>query len=300
MKFTTKIYRGLKKIIRLLPFKKELFSVVKIFVVPSKRIRRELKFNGSFKVKNKNSSFKFMNYDYEKYSLENDIFWYGLKGWEPISIKLWIELCNNSNIIFDVGANTGIYSIVAASLRPTSKIFSFEPVERIYEKFQSNILINNFLNIQAEKFALSDKNGVSILYDFLGDIPLNATLNNKWHSESDARVEKKIKTKRLDDFIDENQIKNIDLMKIDVELHEPEVLKGMGKYLEKFKPTMLIEIFNQDMWNQIQEIVGNINYLVFYIDEEKGVQKINSFNNFEGYNFLFCTKEIASKLFLPT
>jgi hypothetical protein len=32
---------------------------------------------------------------------ENDIFWSGLKGWKPVSVKYWVELCNNTNVIFD-------------------------------------------------------------------------------------------------------------------------------------------------------------------------------------------------------
>lgn len=32
---------------------------------------------------------------------ENDIFWSGLKGWKPVSVKYWVELCNNINVIFD-------------------------------------------------------------------------------------------------------------------------------------------------------------------------------------------------------
>ena len=110
-------------------------------------------------------------------------------------------------------------------------------------------------------------------------------------------LKKKIETKRLDLFIEENHILNIDLMKIDVELHEPQVLRGMGKYLEKFKPSILIEIFNEDMWNQLQDIIKDLNYQVFYIDDLKGARRISRFENFDGYNFLFCKEETAKKIF---
>lgn len=297
MRPTTVIYKILKKAIRVTPFKKSLFSVIKLFGVPPKKIRRELKFNGAFKVPVGKSSFQLMNYDYDKFSLENDVFWFGLKGWEPESINLWVKLSRESKTILDIGANTGIYSLISAAVAPSAVIYSFEPVDRIYDKFQKNISINKFSSIHPEKIALSDKNGFTILYDFVGDIPLNATLNSSWHSDSKARVEKKIETKRLDNFIEENHILNIDLMKIDVELHEPQVLRGMGKYLEKFKPAILIEIFNEEMWNQLQEIIKDLNYQVFYIDDLKGARRINGFEIFEGYNFLFCSEETAKRIF---
>ena len=39
-------------------------------------------------------------------------------------------------------------------------------------------------------------------------------------------------------------------MKIDVETHEPAVLKGMGEYLRSFRPTMLIELLNDEVAQQ--------------------------------------------------
>ena len=297
MKLTTVIYKIIKKAIRLTPFKKSLFSGIKLFGIPPKKIRRELKFTGVFKVVIGKSSFQLMNYNFDKFTLENDVFWFGRKGWEPESINLWVKLSSESKIILDIGANTGIYSLISAAIAPTATIYSFEPVDRIYDKFQKNILINKFSTIHAEKIALSDKNDFAILYDFVEDIPLNANLNSCWHSESSARVEKKIETKRLDLFIEENHILNIDLMKIDVELHEPQVLRGMGKYLVQFQPSLLIEIFNEDMWNHLQDIIKDLNYQIFYIDDLKGARRINRFEIFDGYNFLFCNEETAKRIF---
>ena len=66
------------------------------------------------------------------FQLENEIFWSGLtNGWEKISTRLWIELSKNSKVIFDIGANTGIYSLVSKSINPTSQVFAFEPVKRV-------------------------------------------------------------------------------------------------------------------------------------------------------------------------
>ena len=191
MRPTTVIYKIFKKAIRVTLFKKSLFSVIKLLGIPPKKIRRELKFNGAFKVDVGKSSFQLMNYDYDKFSLENDVFWFGLKGWEPESINLWVQLSGDCKTILDIGANTGIYSLISAAIAPTAVIYSFEPVDRIYDKFQKNILINKFSTIHPEKIALSDKNDFTILYDFVGDIPLNATLNSSWHGDSAARVEKK-------------------------------------------------------------------------------------------------------------
>lgn len=43
-------------------------------------------------------------------------------------------------------------------------------------------------------------------------------------------------------------------MKIDVETHEPEVLEGVGEYLKKFRPSLLIEILDDEITAKVQNI----------------------------------------------
>jgi len=76
---------------------------------------------------------------------------------------------------------------------------------------------------------------------------------------------------RLDNFIEEKNIKKIDLMKIDVELHEIEVLEGMGRYIEKYMPIIIIEILNLDIANKVYKMTCIHNYNYYYIDEENGI-----------------------------
>ncbi len=71
----------LKKIYLGVPFKKELYTLVKAFWSPDKRIYQHLHFKGNFKVKvDEQRSFKIRHYGYQ---IENEIFWKGLvNGWE--------------------------------------------------------------------------------------------------------------------------------------------------------------------------------------------------------------------------
>ena len=99
----------LKKIYDFIPFKSAFFLGLKfVFKVP-KNIYKHLSFKGVFKIHlDKQHQFKLMHHGY---ALENEIFWEGLEGcWEKVSIELWIKLCKNADVVFDVGANNGIYS----------------------------------------------------------------------------------------------------------------------------------------------------------------------------------------------
>ena len=120
-----------KSIYRLLPYKKEVFTLLKFVWTPSKSIYQHLHFKGVFSVHiNSIKKFRIKHYGFE---LENTIFWSGLtKGWEKESMKLWIRLCEDSDVIVDIGANTGVYSLVAKTVKPSSRVYAFKRVTFIF------------------------------------------------------------------------------------------------------------------------------------------------------------------------
>ena len=101
---------------------------------------------------------------------------------------------------------------------------------------------------------------------------------------------------RLSSFIERYELTKIDLMKIDVEMHEAEVLSGMGKYLDSFRPAMLIEILTDEVGNRVEELVKNKGYLYFNIDEASGIQKVDHIIKSKYFNYLLCNRETADYL----
>ena len=69
-------------------------------------------------------------------------------------------------------------------------------------------------------------------------------------------------------FVDENSIAKIDLIKIDVEKHEPAVLRGFSKHIEAFRPAIIIEILNNEIAGEIETILNKHDYRYFHIDEK--------------------------------
>lgn len=268
--------------------------MIKFIWIPKEKIFQHLYFTGVFKVKvDKQHSFKIMHYGYK---IENEIFWLGLnEGFEKESIKLWIELCKNSNVIVDIGANTGIYSLIAKSVNPSAKIYAFEPVKRVYQKFRENIDLNKYEVVSFEK-AVSDSDGEAIIYDTDTEHVLSVTVNKNLRNSTTLVVETKISTITMNSFIKENGLEKIDLIKIDVETHEPEVLKGFNEYLVKFKPILLIEILNDEIGEKVFEIVKDLDYLFFNIDENGGVRQVDKIVKSDYYNYLFCDRKIADSL----
>ncbi len=283
----------LKKIYKVLPFKQQLFQIIRILPIPHK-LYQHLHFKGIIKVKvDKHHSFKIQHYGYE---IENDIFWKGLKGgWEKVSMDLWIRLSKKSDVILDIGANTGIYSLVSETLRPNAKIYAFEPVKRVFDKLVNNIALNNFSSKPYE-VAISNKDGEAYIYDTDSEHILSVTVNKNMLSLNTKTHKVSINTLKLSTLIKREKLEKIDLIKIDVETHEAEVLEGMGDYLAKFKPTLLIEILNNEVAKDVNQLLENLDYLFFDIDEIGLPKQVKHISKSSYYNYLVCQPEIAKEL----
>ena len=284
----------LKSIYNSIPFKRQLFIVIRALCIPKAGIYKHLHFKGIIKVNvNKNQTFKMYHYGYQ---IENEIFWNGLTGgWEKVSLGLWIKLCANSDVIIDIGANTGIYSLIAKAVNRNSLVFAFEPVMRVFKKLEINNQLNKY-DIKCLQLAISNYTGTAIIYDLKSEHIYSVSVNKNLNDSNIETVKTEIKTITLNDVVEKYNLTKIDLIKIDVETHEAEVMEGFSKYLEKFKPTILIEILNDEVGSNIQKLVCDLDYLYFNIDENSGIRQVKEITKSDYYNYLLCSEQIAKDL----
>jgi len=284
----------LKKVYALVPFKREFYRVLRVFWKPKHTIYKHLHFVGVFAVPvASGKKFKIKHYGFQ---LENELFWKGIQhGWEKESINLWIKLCEQSEVILDIGANTGVFALLAKTIHPQATVLAFEPVERVYNKLAENIQLNNF-DILAVKAAVSNTDGTAFIYDTGGEHVYSVTVNKNL-SMPDTQVEKTtIDTLTLNTFIKKNKLKKIDLVKIDVETHEPEVLEGFSEFISEFKPTLLIEILNDEVGAKVEAFIKHLDYEYYSINEKKGIRKVDCIKKSDDFNYLLCTREVRQKI----
>jgi FkbM family methyltransferase len=230
------------------------------------------------------------------YQIENEIFWKGLSGgWEKTSMAIWIALCKKSAVIFDIGANTGIYSLVAKTIHPASDVYAFEPVHRVYSKLVDNNRLNRY-DIICHELAVSNFDGQALIYDTPDDHILSVTLNKNLNPPETKVIPTVVNTIRLSSLVEKDNMKRIDLIKIDVETHEPEVLEGLEPYLSRDKPAMLIEVLTENIGKQIETFVDGKDYLYFNIDENGGIRRTDSILKSDFYNYLICQRDTANEL----
>jgi FkbM family methyltransferase len=284
----------LKRIYPFIPLKQQLFRAVKFFGTPSERVYRHLHFEGDFSVRlDSDHSFRIRHHGFE---LENTIFWQGLRsGWEATSIDVWMKLARRSTVIFDVGANTGIYSLIARCLNTEAKVYAIEPIRRVYEKLLINAQLNEF-DIECFAFAASDRDGFAMIYDSPGDHTYSSTFHDEiFENEEFEQIE--VPVMRLETFIRDHKTGDVDLIKLDIEGHEPAALLGLGSCLTRCRPTILIEILTDEVGQAVERTVQDCGYNYFYINEESGlVEPVRELTRRKYYNYLLAREDAIATL----
>lgn len=126
---------------------------------------------------------------------------------------------NKDAVYLDLGANIGMASIY---FYPYAKqIYAIEPSNKIYEALVTNT--KNYPKIKTFKLAIAHRSGNDQLYSLNeGQIP-----QTLWGDSSSVFAEQ-VEVKTIEDFMNENQINHVDVMKIDVEESEYVILPSQA------------------------------------------------------------------------
>lgn len=150
----------------------------------------------------------------------------------PMFNHIWIKEAytpadfsiEENDIVFDIGAHSGFFSIFAAGLAKNGKIFAFEPEPENFKILEKNIKLNNFQNIFPFCLAIADTNGKRTLDIFSGSEGGHA-LEMLHPNNADITIGKiAIDSSRLEDFLSNQKIDRIDFLKMNCEGAEYEIL----------------------------------------------------------------------------
>ena len=208
--------------------------------------------------------------------IENEFLWRGFgNSYEGKSLRLWAELAKSADYVADIGANTGVYSLLTKAVRPSAKVIALEPSPRVFTKLQRNIDLNGY-SIVAVDVAASDKSGVAPFFDLASPHQYTGSLE----SDFGGPLKTSVPVERMDQILAQHGFDRLDLVKIDVELHEPAVLRGMRNTLERWKPTMLVEILNEDVERGIREAIAGLDYRLVAVGGQGSPHPVSDARNY--------------------
>ena len=214
---------------------------------------------------------------------------------EEVEVHLLKFLINKGDVVFDVGGNRGLYLYYFLKKIVPDDIYCFEPNSnlcRTLVKLYPNVSINNLALTEKTtsrimKFKIPKINGK--IFESRGTLSFD---NNENEDAGSEVIE--VNTTSLDNYILRNEIRRVDFIKIDVEGHEFEVLKGSRETLIKYKPILLIEIEQRHhdfSVNKIFKYMKDLGYNIYYYNVND--TKILNIKNFD----LGLQKRIKSKFY---
>jgi len=162
-------------------------------------------------------------------------------GWEELTTKMFKEGISKGDVVLDLGANVGYYSLLAAQLvGKEGKVYSFEPEPKNFSVLLKNIELNGYDNIVPVQKAVSDTSGKITFFLHNRDTGAH-TIYQPDPGERQFAESIEVETVTLDEFLDGKE-NHINVVKVDVEGAEMAVLSGMKKMImENHNLKMFIE-----------------------------------------------------------
>ncbi len=188
---------------------------------------------------------------------------------------------------YDVGANTGYYSVLVGKLAPAATIRSFEPVESIAAILTQNLTLNR-IDAQVHTLALSDSAGSATIHfppGNHGKIEASASLDPEFNRErTNARTDTVV-TSTVDLVNAEADGEAVGFIKIDVEGLEHIVLRGASTVLRRDRPVVSIEVLPQVAAGEIETLMAEDDFALLSlrpgpdVREESRVAFLNESRN---------------------
>lgn len=137
------------------------------------------------------------------------------------------------DIYIDVGANIGLFTIIAARLvGENGKVIAFEPARKTYQRLLENVRLNDYKNVFCIRKAISNSSEQMELIKADGGFDAWNSLGSP--SAGTSFESEVIQTTTLDSFVNENGLLGqITMIKIDVEGWEKRVILGAKDLLSR-------------------------------------------------------------------
>ena len=238
------------------------------------------------------------------------------ESWEE-EVVFWITKLNEkASVFFDVGANIGFYSLVSLALKPGLKVVAFEPNPINHTRIKENLSINKFSNIILEEKAVGAIQGKVKIY--LPELPYISDVSSVYKSHSTSfngfkHLAHEVDVISIDEFCSTHSTYP-DTIKIDVELYEFEVLRGMKNIFEARQTSIFCEIFNDEVKRktnknldselplnytyQIEKLLKQYDYY-FYSITNQGILYQNTLRSSTStYMYLLLPKKLKQEFYL--
>ena len=156
---------------------------------------------------------------------------------EPESTEALIRILRPGQVVFDIGANIGYYTLLASRQVGTSgRVLAFEPFVRNIAYLHRHVLLNDARNVTIVPVACAERSSIETFV--LGANCATGHLSNEKNGRRDSTT-LLVATAAVDDIVRACGLIP-DIIKVDVEGAEARVLQGAAKTLADGRPILLL------------------------------------------------------------
>ncbi|MBN1138053.1 MAG: FkbM family methyltransferase [Anaerolineae bacterium] len=175
------------------------------------------------------------------------------KVYEPHVTAVMKRLLQPEHVFLDIGCSIGWFTLLAASIVREGKVIGVEPNQNNLQLLYHSIYVNSFDNIVIFPYAATDR---STLLQLWGHAAYG-TVHTAIDSSHDY-----VQGVAIDDLLSDEA--RLDVVKIDIEGHEPIALQGMARTIHKHRPIIVTEFHpqavedtgNRDPHEYLESLIG--------------------------------------------
>jgi FkbM family methyltransferase len=249
------------------------------------------------------------------YYQDNDVFVgqrVALGKYERYETELMLRQIKNGDVVVDVGANIGYYTLLMAKkVGKSGKVYAIEPEKNNFEILKKNVEENGFKNVvmvNAGAGEIDETRELEVSEENLGDHRIRSQMSDLGCQVIRNKKQKieKIQIIKLDDLVKER----VDLMKIDTQGWEPFVIEGAKEIIEKDRPEIFLEYMPEAMTDsggdgkKMMEYLRYIYKNSWIVDDYLfacylGKLPIDNYcNNKKGYVDVWMSNKVGLKIYL--
>ena len=204
---------------------------------------------------------------------------YWLGTYEPDLQEAAQQFIQPGMTVYDVGANIGYISLIAARLTGDSgRVYSFEALPKNIERLKGNVQLNHLEGrVRVIHAAVTDSTGEAVFLAHESGA-MGKALGSAGR-ETQYAAELRVPAVALDDFVYKEGNLPPQVVKLDIEGGEGMALRGIRRILKEVHPILMIELHGQEAARQVWEILDGAGYRIHTMS--RGMPKVNSLDELD-------------------
>ena len=188
------------------------------------------------------------------------------------------SLLTPGGVFFDIGANIGVYAILAGSrVGKTGHVYAFEPFPESAQAIRRNGELNKLANITVVEKAVSNTVG-TVTFGMGPSAASNRIVRSDEEAEKKQSITVPVTT--VDDFVGDDPTKLPTAMILDVEQAEIDVLRGAIKTIQKARPAIIVEVhwMGTDFTDYVEKHIVPLGYTATTLDGKPLLTEITRYH----------------------